>query len=304
MGLILKQKVKDIQLIKFETYRFYLECIVLHIKNKYGTLPKFGITCLARTQKLQGRKDFDSDWVERFMKIAWNTEYLLMINTSNRELIRFNNQWTPIQAYYAVYAACEAVGYLLDGNQSGSHQKALKKMTEHFVKSGLSPWNKAFNGARGKSKNNHCPINFPKGMRIPHNLERISVDPLAMIACCLRAEHSNRVDEKWGSRKKSKVYKYEYNPGNTGILHFLYRLRLKCNYEEIDPYVIKPSVSDIANFANNLMYICSRTLFYLEAHLIRKCSKAYLLEIGRKYLEINSNAKDLERRLKFFENNV
>ncbi len=102
----------------------------------------------------------------------------------------------------------------------------------------------------------------------------------------------------------STVYKYEYDPGHTGILHFLYRLRIKCNYEEIDTFVIKAPESDIVNFANNLLNICSFTLLYLEANLIRKCRKAYILEIGHNYLKMNPDAKRLQKRLRFFERNV
>lgn len=304
VSLVARVETKDQELIKFDTYRFYLECIADYINHEYGDLHQFGIRCLENTRKLRLFNGFDSAWVERFLKIAWNTEYLLSISTGKPELMRISNQWIPIQTYYAVYAACEATGYVLDGGKSGSHQKALRKMTEHFVKVGLSPWNKAYYGAGGRLRNEHRPVNFPSELEIPHNLQRIDVNPLGMIARCLRAEHSNRIDEQWHSKKKSGAYKYKYNPGHTGILHFLYRLRIKCNYESVDPFISEAPDSDIVSFSNSLLDICFSTLFYLETHLIRRCHKNFLLDIGHQYLTLNSKAERLEWRLKFFEENA
>ena len=51
-----------------------------------------------------------------------------------------------------------------------------------------------------------------------------------MIGTCLIAEHKHRISDKY--KKKSGNHKYELDPGPTGILHFLYRLRIKSNYKD------------------------------------------------------------------------
>lgn len=63
--------------IKFETYRGYLDAIRRQIYLTYGSWTNFGRKCVEQTRNIQGIGDFDHDWVERFLKIAWNTEFIL-----------------------------------------------------------------------------------------------------------------------------------------------------------------------------------------------------------------------------------
>lgn len=109
--------------IKFETYRYYIQCFVEIINERYPDNEKLIIEVLNQTKKLQGFKGFDNGWVARFLKNAWNTEYVLKFNLSDDpELAKINNQWLPIQAYYSVYSAGESLSYLLDGNKAKSHR--------------------------------------------------------------------------------------------------------------------------------------------------------------------------------------
>jgi len=243
---------------------------------------------------------FDKAWIDRFVKIAWNTEYLLCMGPDDPELIRISNQWTPVQAYFSVYACSEAVAYAIDGGKADGHRKALRKVTDYFVKNGMSPWDKTFKGPLGKTKNEHEPVNFPDNLTIPHNLSRRNVDPLEMIAKCLKAEHSHRVDDLWKSRKREGVYKYEFDPGYTGLLHFLYRLRIKSNYKEVDLFVAEAPEENIRGFARCMQEFCCWTLLYMEIMLIRKCTKHYLLGLAEKYRSVNPHAKRLKERTDFY----
>ena len=155
--------------IKFETYRFYLESIANQIDIEYSSLENFCQIVIDHTQNIQGYHGFNESWIKRWMKICWNTEFLMEEKTDDIELIRFNNQWKPIQSYYAVYAACEAVAYVLDGNIANGHLKSMRKVTDCLVNKPFSPWNKVYKGARGKSKREHYPVNFPDDINIPSN---------------------------------------------------------------------------------------------------------------------------------------
>ncbi|MCK4817536.1 hypothetical protein KA005_17340 [bacterium] len=289
--------------IKFETYRFYLQCICEYLHQEYDSWTNFGERCLEATKRLREMPCFDDGWIKRFMKIAWNTEYLLSMGSDDPELMRINNQWTPIQSYYTVYACSEALAYVLDGQKADSHHKALRKVTAYFLRSGLSPWNKAFQGARGKTRNGHFPVNFSSQLVIPSNLARHDVTPLQMIAKCLKAEHSHRIDDLWGGRK-SGIYKYRFDPGYTGLLHFLYRLRIKSNYKEVDIFISEAPEENIRSFSRSIESFCFWTLLYMELILIRKCTKRYVISLAEDHPRLNSRADRLQKRVEFYQNNV
>lgn len=253
------------------------------------------------TSSIQPLAALDPDEVESFLKIAWNTEYLLSINYGDPELVRISNQWLPIQAYYAVYSGMEAVSYAIDGNHAKSHSKALRKCSDYLTRLGISPWDKAYTGNRGKSKSAHLPLNFPASLALPHNLQRSGVDPIEMLARCLKAEHSHRIDSKWINKKSSNCYKYEYDPGPTTILHFLYRLRIKSNYHEIDTFVSDAPQQHILQFSISLQLVASWTLTLFELILISRLGSQPVIDQGKKYLAINSSAANLSTRISEYE---
>lgn len=103
-----KRRINDDDEIRFETYRNYLTAIRNYLIESYGDWNRFAIFCIENVASLQSKPGLDSAWIERFMKLAWNTEYLLSSEPPEPEIVRINNQWTPIQCYYAVYSAAEA----------------------------------------------------------------------------------------------------------------------------------------------------------------------------------------------------
>lgn len=287
--------------IKFDTYRFYLNCVCQHLITEYSNWEGFVSLCIQQTRSLQGMQQIDHRWIDRFMKIAWNTEYLLYLDARDPEILRINNQWTPIQSYFAVYAACEALSYVIDGTKSDGHQKAIRKATHYFVNSGLSPWNKAYQGCLGRRRSSHLPLNFPRNFTIPHNLRRSNIDPVGMTARCLRAEHIHRVDDQWDRRRPRGTRKHEIDPGCTSLLHFLYRLRIKSNYEEINIFVSDAPEVNIRDFTNCLRQFCTWTISYIEVILMRKCTKRLILDLSNAYLSVNPRATDLKARMNYYK---
>ena len=287
--------------IKFETYRYYLECICNYLISNFDDISNFISVCYRLSKNIQGMQIIDGLWLDRFMKIAWNTEYLLNQDTQDVELIRINNQWSPIQAYFGVYAGCEALSYVIDGNKADGHIAALKKATNFFINTGIAPWDKAYKGSRGKGGSEQKPINFPSNLEVPHNLQRSNTDALSMIAKCLKAEHSNRIDDLWDGKRNKGIFKYKFDPGYTSLLHFLYRLRLKSNYKEVDIFLTKALDSQIIGFNNSLKTFCSWTLSFIEVILMRKCKKDFIIKLAETYLQINPKALSLQNRIECYK---
>ena len=151
------QAKDDENLIRFETYRNYLQRFASHSESLHPTWESLISTCANATRKLRPCKDLDQTWIRRFLGIAWNTESLLDRAPTDIEVLRISNAWLPVQAYYAVYTASEAVAYAIDGAKADGHQKALRKMTDLAAKLDVSPWNLAYCGAKGKDNKQHTP---------------------------------------------------------------------------------------------------------------------------------------------------
>jgi len=285
---------------KFETYRFYLKCICDFLISEYNNLPEFISYCVSSTSRVSRLLNLDSDEINKKLRIAWNTEYLLSIDHGDPEITRINNQWTPIQAYYAVYSGLDALSYGINGVHTSSHVKALRECSTFFIGLGVSPWDKAYTGPRGRNKNDQIPLNFPATIIIPHNLQRFGVTPIDMIAKFLKVEHSHRVDDKWKSKRESGCYKYLYDPKPTTLLHFLYRLRVKSNYEEVDTFVTDAPESIIIEFAQSLRVVTSWTLALIEIVLIRRFSKECILPLIESYASLNNDSEILLQRLAIY----
>ena len=280
---------------KFETYRYYIQCFVEIINNNYSSIEQFINLVVDKSKHLQGFKGYDQGWVARFLKNAWNTEYILNFNlVDDPELARINNQWLPIQTYYAVYCAGEALAYLLDKNKANSHRTCLKKLNNFFVKLDISPWNLMYKGAIGKKSNEHVPINFLSNIQIPHNLARRDISPVQMVCKCLKVEHQKRVKDEF--KKTTGKYKYSFDPSLTSLLNFLYRLRIISNYEEIDVFLTEAPDNVIMEFGKNLSFICLATLTLFEIIIIRKVGKTNFNSIVEDYLRMNNNASALQNR--------
>ena len=283
--------------IKFETYRFYLACFRDHLLMEYKDLPGFIAKSPELLASVKSSQSIDPAPIEPHLRIAWNTEFLLSIDHGDPDIVRINNQWATIQAYYAVYSGLEALAYALDGHLPKSHSKAQRKCSDYLINLGISPWDKAFRGAEGKSGSAHKPVNFPSSLAIPHNLQRSGVDPLGMIARCLKAEHSHRIDDKWRNKKESGCFKYQYKPGPTTLLHFLYRLRIKSNYQEIDAFVSQAPQHEILDFAQALQALTSWSLALFEMILMRRLGTQPVKDLAQKYMAANPSAAKLGARL-------
>lgn len=287
--------------IKFDTYRFYLQCFALVLKESYPTQEDLVKFILAHTKQIRGFPEYDKDWIDRFLKIAWNTEYLVNIDIGDDiELIKINNQWKLIQIYYVLYCLSEAFCYLLDGAKADSHIKCLKKVGNFLSKSLLYPWNLAYHGARGAKRDEHRPVNFPGDLKVDiSNLSRGNIRPIDMIGKCLKAEHSNRIDDEF--HKKKGEYKYKHDPGYTTLINFLYRLRIKSNYENVDIFLTSPSDTHIRNFSADSKKICLYTTTLLEVLIIKKIGEKNFSHQVEKFCEINKNAKEIVKRNALYE---
>lgn len=258
--------------IGFDVYENYLDNIVRNIKLEYKN--KFLAAVAQNTSSMKGGNGFSLEYIKRFLFLGWNTECLVKINDSlpDVELLRINNQWKPIQVYYSIYSVCEATYHALTNQKIESHAGCLRHMSEYLSKSPHKPWSYAFIGYQGNKRVPRTikPINFTKGLIIPSPLQRNSASSEETIACCLQAEHRNRIRD---FRPQKKQYKYLHDPKHTTLLHFLYRLRIKSNYKDVEIFLAKAPEGKIRSFSSNLTSICKYTNALCEIIILRRIGK-------------------------------
>lgn len=292
--------------LKFDVYQRYLENITTFIGKQYGSLDSYIQFIKSKTNLLRKRDiTYDISYIQRFLYISWNTEYLLSFNdhSTNTDILRINNQWKPIQAYYSIYASAETAIYCID-KKVENHTVCIQKFSEFFAQRNdmkdVVPWSYAFIGYEGNKKvlSTIKAINFPNDIIIPNALKANDIEPMQSIACCLRAEHRNRIED-WQKPNKSRTYKYQYDPGFTTLMHFLYRLRIKSNYKDAELFMVEAPTEMIKSFSSNLTFIVYVTNILFEMITAKAIGKDKFIEIVDNFLNKNKEAPISNRRKKY-----
>lgn len=290
--------------IGFYVYENYLNNIIELIESVYKD--GFLSNVIKDTSSIKQNGSISTDYLKRFLFLGWNTECLVRINDvrSDIELLRVNNQWKPIQVYYSIYSICEASNYSLTLQKLESHSKCLRQMSEYFSNTSFEPWNRSFVGYSGNKKTatTILPINFAPDINIPNSLKRQGITSEEVLACCLKAEHNNRIDDY--KPRKGKTLKYLYDPKHTSLLHFLYRLRIKSNYKNVGTFLANAPDEKIASFSKNLNLICTYTNALNEIIIARRIGKKSMLKIMNEFINKHQNTKAIEKRLKIYSSSL
>lgn len=290
--------------IGFDVYENYLSNIIELIETTYKN--RFLLNAIKNTENMKQNTSISPDYLKRFLFLGWNTECLVRINDvrSDIELLRVNNQWKPIQVYYSIYSLCEASNYSLTLQKLESHSKCLRQMSEYFAKTSFRPWSCSFKGYSGNKRipSTILPINFSQGINIPNSLKRQGITSEEALACCLKAEHNHRINDY--KPKKGQTLKYLYDPKNTSLLHFLYRLRIKSNYKDVGVFLANAPDEKIASFSKNLTSICSYTNALNEIIIARKIGKTSMLKIMNEFIKKHQNTTPIEKRLKIYNSSL
>lgn len=292
---------EDYEEVAFDVYEHYLESIVGLIKSQYSV--NFFTVIAELTLGIKQNSSISTDYIKRFLFLGWNTECLVKINDTlpDVELLRVNNQWKPIQVYYSIYSLCEATHYAITTQKLESHFNCLKAISEYLSKKSFYPWSYSFTGYLGSKKINRTikPINFSSGLIIPNSRQRQDVTDEQVLACCLQAEHRNKIDD-YKPRRKGAL-KYMYNPGYTSLLHFLYRLRIKSNYKDVGIFLAKAPNEKVTNFSKNLTSVCTCTNALMEIIIARRIGKGAIIEIMEEFVKKHKNTQPIAKRLEQYK---
>lgn len=279
----------------FETYKNYISSLALYIRNRHGNPPD----CFQGLKsRLAGQGILSSipltpisgallEEIKKLLFNAWNTELVLVLPSSiSGEFAKYANHWSPVQAYYSTYLALQAYFRCRGLTPPRDHSAALNMIAAQIYKENLFPtfWNvccdkdPTLQGA-------HYP-NLPAGVAVTQ------INPLTTPApqdfwhwygMLLRTTRKRQFEKKLkesGKQFKTKKgkprrrftarHKAQVLGGlrPTTIFDFLYRLRVRSNYEDADAFILGTmSQADAEEFNNGLCTLTSTTLFLLELHI-------------------------------------
>jgi len=271
---------------RFITYFNYIVGLAIHLDQEYHD-PNDLITLLTQSKSFNQIKRSKGSLVSETQKLlrhAWFTEIQFSEMSNDADFLRYANHWSPVQLYYAVYLAIRALFAASRRKVGETHQATLNQIPNDIKnKPDLfpSPWKVTCIGDSEKKTEEY--LNLPKDVTIDrgHSPLKSPANTYFWDSYCqlLRTTRQRKVDvavSKWkkGS-KNTRIPPAERlsivtKMPSTTIFDFLYRLRIRSNYEDADSFLMSyQSDSDAHNFHWALGKICWYTMLIIET-VIRK----------------------------------
>lgn len=248
--------------------------------------------------------------VEKWLKNSWNTECVLM---QNKGIIvdseqSFCMQWAFPQAYYAVYGSIMAMFGAL-GFTETSHSAVLRKYASIMVENklpesisiccdGIKESFEFHNIAKPKYHTNSLELDLRDNVTIDTQICRF------LGSTREKRLEDKKEDFKHKFRTKTGAYRVRFEKehwqqvssalGPTSIVDFLYRKRIKGNYEDIETY--SSEHFDGLSVLRNLVKVVNRINLVNETYIAKAIGYKNLNIIADSHLKKVDNSK-LRKRL-------
>ena len=234
-------------------------------------------------RKVHLSSKYSKDEVQQWLKNSWNTEQVLALNKNiiNDSGQSFCMQWAFPQAYYAVYGSIMAM-FKTVGFTESSHTSVLKKYASMIISNklpesigiccdGINGAYKFHNIVEPKIKTRSMELDLSDEITVDNHICRF-----------LGATRKLRLEDKKGDfkskfRTKKGGYRKNFEKehwqqvsdalGPTSIIDFLYRKRIKGNYEDIETYSCKYFNGD--SVLKNLVKVVDRINLVNETYIAK-----------------------------------
>lgn len=237
---------------------------------------------------------------------AWGTELLLCLGKRvliSDELVRISNNWSVVQAYYVLYHATQAIAAAKGQSRPESHSKTQNQFLTFFAKRGpgIAPWTLAFgntgpenlpNGVNGNHRihswsqcnTENCWGLAYKALRttreeaIPEMTKKARERKRTDLRQLWKQEEKQRISTGKKARKEpvfklpmlSEVEKekIQKNLRSYTLMDFLYRLRIRTNYEDSAMFTDGPDDDmQSTEVRQDLLNLASCSLLIAELHI-------------------------------------
>lgn len=243
--------------------------------------------------------------MRRFMVLGWTSEIQLHLPMlmGNEAMIGFANAWAPVHSYYAAFGMLQA-WFAANGmaGTANDHTATLRTIARMIEQRDLfpAPWNLLAVG---------CPMRGDRLHLNDHGEDCIShVEVLSIplpfggdttfwrrYGAWLRSTRKARLvarEEQWKAKnKKARIAPSERTAiaasvAPTSFFDCLWRMRIKSNYGEIDPYLVAQiSGGDHEVFNSALCTTTRATVGLLELYILRRIGKPAFARIAGEFVK-------------------
>jgi hypothetical protein len=246
--------------------------------------------------KIQLHHNPDLKIVGQYLKNSWNTENVLNLNklilenTNNSFIV----QWGIPQTYYSIFTSLLSF-YKSMGYPQESHTSVLRRYGD-LVQEGKFPESMSVYLTGTKKDKTFVNIEKPKGLRtLEFNIRNEeSIDN--KICQLLNSTREFKLSEsgkdyKRNSKKKVKklnetqLREVSKNVGNTTILDFLYRKRIKSNYQDTDTFTSE--LLDGKTIIDELCHMVYNYNLVTESYIYKRIGKKGFQGIIDSQLKLN-----------------
>lgn len=306
--------------IKFDVYTKYLRGLAYVLSEKYKSYHDIekAINRVENKNLDNFERDTDFNSISKYLNNAWNSERVLNLpkeSGTDTFFIKFANHWSPVLAYYSIFLCFQSLLLAIGENVKLEHRPFLQKVSSLMrKKSGdvifIYPWNLFCEGCvyYGKPRFNY-EVDIEEVMRLSvlGNPELADKDVLiAKILKTTREREEIYLERKWkkegkfttkggkpkqnyGKKEKEEVSK---NLASTSILNFLYRLRIRSNYEDADIFFVgSKNDADIENYFNSIILITDYTMLLIETNLKNIIGENKFTKLVEKFYKDSGNYK-------------
>ena len=251
-------------------------------------------------------KNANENQAQSSLQNAWGTELLLCIGERvliSDELVRLSNNWSVVQAYYILYHATQAIAAAKGQSRTESHSKTQKQFLTFFAKHGpgMEPWTLAY----GNSGPENLPNGVSADHSIhswsqctPENCWGLAYKALrttregAVPELKQKSQERKRANQRqgWKLEEKQRVAsgkkprrvpifklprlsipeqeKINNNLRSYTLMDFLYRLRIRTNYEDSAMFTDGPNDNrQFTAVRDDLLILASCSLLIAELHI-------------------------------------
>lgn len=246
--------------------------------------------------KIQLHHNPDLKIVGQYLKNSWNTENVLNLNklilenTNNSFMV----QWGIPQTYYSIFTSLLSF-YKSMGYPQESHTSVLRRYGD-LVQEGKFPESMSMYLTGTKKDKTFVNIEKPKGLRtLEFNIRNEeSIDnKICQLLNSTREFKLSESGKDYKKNSKTKVKKLNEtqlrevskNVGNTTILDFLYRKRIKSNYQDTDTFTSE--LLDGKTIIDELCHMVYNYNLVTESYIFKRIGKKGFERIIDSQLKLN-----------------
>lgn len=237
---------------------------------------------------------------------AWGTELLLCLGERiliSDELVRVSNNWSAVQAYYILYHATQAIAAAKGQSRTESHSKTQNQFLTFFARHGLGmePWTLAYGNSGPENLPNEVSADHSihswsqcnaencwglayKALRttrkeaFPELIQKFRERKRANQRQLWKQDEEQRISTGKRPRREPifklpllsipEKEKINNNLRSYTLMDFLYRLRIRTNYEDSAMFTDGPDDNkQSATVRNDLLIVASCSLLIAELHI-------------------------------------